>query len=490
MSIKKSLAWMGIAQAAAFVIQFASSVVLAHYLSPRDMGIFGIGLATVAVLALIQNFGLQPLIVREEVLTPAIRATAFTVNAIIILLQSAATVLLAFAGASFLGDAGVKNVLLVLSISPLFGIFSFLPGAELERHARFKATALITFLTNLLGGAAMIAFAVMGLGYMSLAYANVISSAVLAIAFIAIGREFFSCRLGLAQWKHISSFGFQMFAYSGIVNLSQRICEILLGRISGLESLGLYNRASGINNMLWGNVHYLASRIVLVDFAMLHRARTPLKARYIQSVAMITGTLWPAFAGLAVLAAPFITIVYGARWSAAVIPLAYLSIASIIRVSMTTSWELFTVTGNTSAQTRIELVRTLISVPLFVGACFISLNAVAFTRIIDALIAFVLYRPHLDAMTNTSLKDMRWVYVQGILVTIAAIVPALVLTAELPQLSMQVPYVIAAISLGILLWACALFVIKHPLAEEVSRGLQSLNSIRDRSQSSSADKLI
>lgn len=471
---------MGIAQGAGFLIQFSSSVVLARYLSPHDMGIFAIGLATVAVLALLQNFGLQPLIVREEVLTDSIRATVFTVNACICIVQSAATALLAFAGASFLGDEGVKHVLLVLSICPLFGIFSFLPGAELERHARFKATALITFLTNLLGGAATIVFAVLGYKYMSLAYAQVIGAAVLSLAFIGVGREYFICRLGLAEWRRISHFGFQMFAYSGIVNFSQRFSEIMLGRIGGLAALGLYNRASGINNMLWGNIHYLASRVVLVDFAMLHRSATPLKARYMQSVAMITATLWPAFAGLAVLAAPFITIVYGVKWSGAILPLVFLSVASIIRVSMTTSWELFTVTGNIAAQTRVEFVRNVFSVPLFIGACFISINAVAFTRIIDAMLAFVFYRPHLDKMTDTNSTEMKLIYVQSAFLTLAATAPSVVLLLFFPSLQMQLPYLALVIFLGIANWACSLFLMKHPLAMELSRVFATFSKGKER----------
>lgn len=480
MSIKKSLAWMGIAQAAVFLIQFICSVVLARYLSPQDMGVFAIGLATIGVLALLQSFGLQPLIVREEVLTPSIRATAFTVNAVICLIQAAATAVLGFAGGSFFSNEGVKHVLLVLSITPLFGIFSFLPGAELERNARFKATALITLLTTLAGGVATMLFAVLGLSYMSLAYGQLISSAALASTFIVVGHEYFSCRLGLGAWRRVSNFGAQMFAYSAIVNFSQRFCEILLGRVAGLASLGLYSRAVGLNNIAWGNIHYLVSRVVLVDFATLRRAGMPLKARYMQTVAMITATLWPAFAGLAVLATPFIVILYGPKWSSAALPLTFLSIASIIQVSMTMSWELFAVSDDIAAQTRVELIRNGVSVPLFVGACFISINAVAFTRIIDAGIAFVLYRPHLDRLSGASLRNLGGIYLTSAIVTLAAVGPASALMILFPQASLELPYLAAAVLLGITLWASLLFVMKHPLAEEAMRAWNAIPFIQRR----------
>lgn len=467
MSIKRSLAWMGIAQAATFLFQFGSSVVLARYLTPHEMGIFAIGLATVGMLAVLQNFGLQPLIVREETLTQPMEATTFTANTIICIVQTIATALFAFLAASFLRNEGVKHILVVLSVVPLFGILSFMPGAKLERNGRFKEIALIGAITSLIGSSATIIFAILGFKYMSLAYGQVISAITLSALFMIVGRSYRFSSFGLSEWRHVFGFGIQMFSYSGIVNLSQRFCEIMLGRISGLSDLGLYNRASGINNMIWGNVHYLASRVMLVDFANHHRSGTPIGDRYIQTVAVITATLWPAFAGLAILSHPFIVIVYGAKWAAAAVPLVYLTISSMILVAMTMSWELFAVTGNVSTQTRLEAVRTIVSVSLFVGACFISIEAVAFTRIIDAALVFMLYRPHLNRMTGTTFRNTAKTYSQSALLTLAAVLPAAVLMLSVRGTQPSLSLLFCAIVSGVLLWGVGLFIVHHPLTNEL-----------------------
>jgi O-antigen/teichoic acid export membrane protein len=466
-SIKRSLAWMGIAQAATFLFQFGSSVVLARYLSPQEMGVFAIGLAMVGMLALLQNFGLQPLIVREELLTQPMEATTFTANTMICIVQTIATVLFAFLAASFLRNEGVKHILVVLSVIPLLGILSFMPGAKLERNGRFKEIALIGAITSLIGSCATVIFAVLGFKYMSLAYGQVISAVTLSTSFIVVGRKYRSVSFGLSEWRYVFRFGIQMFSYSGIVNFSQRFCEIMLGRISGLSDLGLYNRASGINNMIWGNIHYLASRVMLVDFANHHRSGIPMGDRYIQTVAVITATLWPAFAGLAILAHPFILIVYGAKWDAAAVPLVYLAISSMILVAMTMSWELFAVTGNVGTQTRLEVVRTIVSVSLFIGACFISIEAVAFTRIIDAALLFILYRPHLNRMTGTTFHILAMTYLQSALLTFAAVLPVAVLMLLFRQDQPPMPVLLFGIILGVLLWGGVLFLVHHPLTIEI-----------------------
>mgnify|MGYP003339018897 CR=1 FL=1 len=74
--------------------------------------------------------------------------------------------------------------------------------------------------------------------------------------------------------------------------------------VIGLSALGLYTRASGNYNMLWDNIHTIATRVLFVDFANRQRDGLPLRDRYLQVVAVITTLVWPAFLGLAILAGP------------------------------------------------------------------------------------------------------------------------------------------------------------------------------------------
>lgn len=467
MSIKKSLAWVGMAQAISVVLQFSSSVVLARYLTPYEMGIFAVAVATVGMLSLFQQLGLNALIVREEVLTREVTSTAFTINALISILLSLVIVGASYAGAAFLGDEGVGRVLRVLAITPLFGIFSFLPGANLERSGRFRELALIGTANGVITAATTIGLAMLGFKYMSIAYAQVVSSAAFAIMLIVVGRSHFDVRTGFAAWRRIGDFGFQMLAISGISNASLRLSEIALGRLLGLGALGLFNRANALNSLIWNNIHLAAARVILVDFAELHRQGISLRDRYIRTVAMVTAVLWPAFAGLAVIAEPFIRIVYGDKWVPALTPFVYLAISSMILSAITMTWELFTATGQLRTQTRIEFIRAILSFLLFFGGCLISLEAAAAARVLDAIIALFMYRPHLNRMTNTTNADFWGIYAQAGLLTLLGVAPAAVLMATVGPHA-EPALIAGAITSGILLWGVGLFAMKHPLATEAA----------------------
>jgi O-antigen/teichoic acid export membrane protein len=470
-SVKKSLAWLGVTQIIAFALQFSSSIVLARYLTPYEMGIFAIALATTVMLSILQGMGLQALIVREEVLTEGLLRTAFTVNALIQLLISAFTAICAYLVAKLMREGAIKDVMLVLAISPLFGIFSFLPGAQLERHGKFKTIALISVSTSVVGAASTIVLAILNFKFMSLAYSFVLSSATLATLFVVAGRSDFACRFGISAWKRVLDFGFQMLAISSLNTFSQRLCDVLLGRILDLSALGLYNRASSLNSTLWGNINYLLSRIILVDFALVHREGKSLHSRYLQAMAVVTGALWPAFAGLATIAEPFITIVYGKRWVDASAPLRLLALASLIQVGIAMSWEVFAITGNLHVQTRLEAVRTPLSIFLFAGGCLIGLEAAAFSRVLDALIAAFLYMPHLSRMTGTPFSAISRVYVQSAILTLVAIAPASVLLALSPT-DPSAATLAGAVTLGISLWGVTLVLLNHPISIEVLKTLR------------------
>ena len=458
---------MSAAQGIAFALQVSSSVVLARFLTPTQMGIFAVALAVVSLVSIFQQLNLSALIVREATLTPEITTTTFTINTIVTLLLSAAIALSSYVGEWFLGDPGVRRVLLVVAISPLFGIFMFLPSAHLERAARFKELSLINVISTIINTTATITFAVLGYSYMSIAYSQVISSGIYAAMLVWVGRHYLDHRIGFAAWHRVVQFSAQMVAMTTITTASTRLSDIVLGRLLGLGSLGLYNRAGGINQLLWNNIHSIAGRVVLVDFAAAHRQGHSLHDRYTRTVAIVTGLLWPAFAGLIVVADPLVRFVYGERWAAAVVPFQLLGVASVLRVSITMTYEVFTVTDSLRVQTRIEATRGLLSFALFVTGCMISLEAAAAARIIDATVALYLYRPHLNRLTDTRTRDFSSIFSTSALLAALAVAPAILaleagLAAQDPLL-----YLIGSIIAGVLAWLSGLFALDHPIAQEI-----------------------
>jgi O-antigen/teichoic acid export membrane protein len=309
-----------------------------------------------------------------------------------------------------------------------------------------------------------------GASYLSMAYGTLAGAVTSLVCFNVLGRRYVRLRFKLVAWRRALAHGMHMLAIGGVTALGSRASEIALGHFAGLAALGLYGRASTLNNLLWENIHIVIGRVLLVDFAQKKQQGQSLRDIYLRAVEILTALLWPAFAGLAVLAGPFIHIVYGEKWAGAAAPLSMLALAAVLLVSITQTWEVFVASRETGRQARLEFVRTGVGLAAFVGGALISLTAAAAARIGEAAFALFLYRPHLDRMTDTRIGDFLPIYGRSALLTAAAVGPAIVMmTLNGWSPSAPVWQVAGSVLVGMAGWAAAVTAMRHPLRAEALR---------------------
>ncbi len=466
-SVRKSLAWMGITQGLQFFLQFGGSVVIARLLTPYDMGVFTVAVSIVGLLATVRAFGLQGYFVRAADLTAEVQASLFTLNAVMALVLALAIAGLSILGGALLQEDEVRHLLLVMALVPLLSIFEFLPSAGVEREGQFRAIAILSLARTLVSTAVMICLAFAGYSYMSLAYGQVASALVSLTGFNIVGRRYARLRLGLDQWRDITRYGLQILAINGVNSISSRLSELVLARLLGLSALGLFSRASGLYSILWDNVHLTIARILFVDFSKQRREGLSLREGYLRVLHMMTALLWPAFTGLAIISGPLVQLLYGKAWAAAALPLSLLSVAAIPLVSISMTYEVFVVCGETGRQAKFEFVRSGVSLAMFCAGCLISLTGAAAAKICEALFVVGLYRPHLERLTETRLADYVPIYRKAALLSLVASGPSAV-TMTLNDWSPAAPLaqVAAGVLLGILGWVVCLRSLCPPLYGE------------------------
>lgn len=468
-SIRRNLAWMGLSQTGLFITGFSSSVAMARLLTPREMGIYAVAAALVGILNLIRSFGLNILIIREADLTAHVTATIFTINAGLNILCAVAIWGISEVGGQFLGDQGVRSVLQLLAITPLLSIFDFLPSTRLERAGRFQVIALINLGKSLLNAVLTVSLAYVGFSYMSIAWGNAATTLFSAVCFTVFGWQFASLRVGLHDWRRIGRFGLQMLTIGAVSGFTARLTDLLIGRLISLTALGLYSRASSLNSLLWDNLHLVIGRVVLVDFAEQHRRNTSLRESYLRIVSILTALLWPAFTGLAILARPVVVVIYGQTWIDAALPLSMLSIAGVLYVAITMTYEIYTVTGEVQRQVKLELKRNLVGSMLFALGCLGGLAWAAASRIGDALFTIFLAKDDLKRLTHTHASDYTPIYVRSAALSVLACSPAaLLMAANDWSEHTSILAILGAVITGVCAWGVGLWYLQHPLYLEAT----------------------
>jgi O-antigen/teichoic acid export membrane protein len=312
-----------------------------------------------------------------------------------------------------------------------------------------------------------ILLATLGFSYMSIAWGTLAATVFNVICVNIAGRRFVSLRFGLHEWRSVTRFGVQILMIGAMGNIAGRCSDLLLGRIVGISALGLYSRASGLNGLLWDNIHTVIARVVLVDFSERRRRSLPLRDIYLRVVAMVTGLLWPASAGMAILAGPIVLTIYGPNWVSAAPVLSLLAIAGLIGSSITMTYEIYLVSSETERLFRRESVRYPISLAMFSAGCLGGMTWAAASRIGDALVSFVIYRNEISRMTQSTAADVAPVYRQAALLTVIACAPAATLmTINHWSPNIPLPSVFGSIALGLMVWCATLWCLNHPLFVE------------------------
>lgn len=473
------------------VVQFIATVLVARLLSPSEFGVFAIGVAIATIGHTLRDFGIMTYLVQEKELTESSVRTAYGISLLIgsvigLALASASGML-----ATYYGSESLRSVLLVLSVNFIVAPFNSVTIAMLRREMNFLALAWINVVTATVNYGIGLVLAYRGFGAIGLAWGS-LSSVLVACAMSALLRpKDFRVRPSLRDWRRIIGFG--VVASSGIL-LSQAgtyIPQLVLGRMLGIEALGIFERASSLVSIFNRLISNAVAPVAVSAFALDHRSGRQLREGFIIAIRLITAVAWPFFAFLLFMAFPITHILFGKAWDAAVPIARVLSVAGAILAIANLNWSIFQGTGQVRTHLYCQLITQPISLVLvLVGAHFSLLwtaAALIGTSIVGSFVSFYCMR----RMLLTTLADVVGASMKSVGITVfSSIAPLIiVLTMKIDAEHIWMPFALSAAG-SALGWYVGALLFNHPIVVEITaiylwigRGLSHL-----RAGSASAEK--
>jgi O-antigen/teichoic acid export membrane protein len=489
--VRKALFWSFAGNGATMLVTFIGTIVIARLLSPRELGIYAVATATIAILALFVSFGVGAYVIRETELGDEKLDAAFTVNAVLSVALGIAIFLLGHFGAYLLREPAVADVLQLLALSPIISAIGFRPTAMLQRQLIFRGPSIIGVICTITTTLGTILAALNGASYMSPAYGGLAASVLGTVLIIAIGREHFSLRFSLHEWRKIAAFGIRIMSISGVSSAASRLSDIIVGHFLGLAALGLYSRATNLNNMIFANIYAPMTRVVFSQLSEAQRDGDRVTEVFFRGFRMIVAVVGPVLLGLAVLANPLVLLIYGEKWIGAALPLTLMLLGQFISLAFAMNWELFVIRDELKVQTRLEIARSVFTVASkCVGGLF-SLAATAASTIVDSLFSLAIYGRHMPRLARLPERALLNVYGEALLLSLTAALPSLLLMA-VHRFGYDVPlYQIApAILIGGVGWLGLLRRLNHPLVHELKRLLARARGAMRRSEFGDAREVL
>src|SRR5215467_8601099 len=291
-----------LAQAANFLFRIGSLMILARLLGPQDFGLVGMATAFTGVLNLFRDFGLSTASVQRENVTEEQISALFWINVLMGLLLAGLALIFAPVVVHVYHEPRLLQITMILASGFVFNALGVQHSAQLQRHLRFTALAVINVGSLVVSTVVGMTFAKLGFGYWALVAMTVTLPAVSTIGvWIAAAWIPGMPRRG-AGIRSMIRFGGTLTLNGLVVYLAYNMEKVLLGRFWGAEALGLYGRAYQLANLPVQQLYSSISTVALPTMCRIQDDVERLRRSFLRAYSALVALMVPVVIACAVFA--------------------------------------------------------------------------------------------------------------------------------------------------------------------------------------------
>lgn len=369
-SIRSGVKWLAFGKVGNRLFEFAFGVALARLLVPADFGMIATIQIFTGFVGMFVAGGMGQSLIRAKQADLNDFTAVFTLQ-----LATGIVVYLTFFAcapliARFFDEPLYTDLIRVSALSFLLRPLVAMRNAWLNREMQFKSRTLVEVSTAFFGGALAVLLAMLGLGVWSLVISGLI--AALFNNFWLSRLTPFTPRLNIdvpTMRKH-AGFGAKIVGTDFIEYLRGHSKTLILSKLAGPSFLGLFNKAETLSRL---PNQFLMSPTMEPLFRAMSKSQDNLdqvKYLFYRAITLLMAYTGPAYVLLWWTAEPFITFVYGPKWSDAGAPMSTLTVVGFFLNFALPSSVLLAVRNRLTG----EMVATAINIPIMATACFVGLQ--------------------------------------------------------------------------------------------------------------------
>jgi lipopolysaccharide exporter len=452
------------------VLSLGSNILLARLLTPEEIGLYSVNLAFIGIAHMLRDFGISNFLVQSPTVSKSEIRASFGISLLLGAALFGVLCLIAPLIARFYNDPRLTITLWICALNFLVLPFNSVPSALMRRDMQFQRLIYITLTAAVLGTTTTVGLAMLGAGPNSMAIGALTTSLVTAIGAYMARQDFRGLAPSLAGWRPIANFGGQSALTSVVTSISMDIHELVIGKVLGFAPVAIISRAQGLMNMIHRDLMSAVRSVAYPAFARTFRAGGDVEAQHVQAVVNMTALAWPAYGLLAIHAADFIHIMFGAQWTAAVplVPIFCLA-GAIATVATLVSSQLMAI-GRIDLVTRTELIVQPTRAAILVATVLVFRSPAAFA--LAYLLVTAASVPVVYAFKARAVHSQFRTTVLGLMRSAACTAGPLLVALAFRHLfagpTDRIGFVMLAVSLGTaaVLWAAGISLLNHPLRDE------------------------
>jgi O-antigen/teichoic acid export membrane protein len=304
--VRQAVIWRSGSHIVSQTIAWGSTFLVIRVLDPADYGLFAMTQVMLVLLNVMNGYGMAGALIRAESVSQRQLSQMFG----ILLLLNGSLALLQFAvaplAAAYYRQPMVADLLRVQSLLYLLTPFLALPHAILSRRMDFKRPAQVRLVAALVGALTALACAYGGLGVWTLVAAPIALFTVEAIGLTWVARALMWPTFRFDGMTPLVRYGATLMLVQFFWFLQSQADVFIAGRSLDPHDLGIYTTALFLTQILAFKFVPPLNDVAFAAYSRIQDEAGATGAAFIRAVRLILLVALPAYAGLLVVADPFV----------------------------------------------------------------------------------------------------------------------------------------------------------------------------------------
>jgi len=323
--IVSGLAWSSLAKIFTQLLSWVSTFFVIRYLEPNDYGLIGLAFAFLGFFAILSEFGLADALIQKTQVSlnnfSQIFTITFLLNCGIFLLLWASSEQVAL----YYKNDALELVLKFVAGNLLLSSFIVIPESMMNKEMLFKQRALIETVASMVNTLITLSLAIYGAGYWSILIGQFSNTLVKVIFFNLYGESRFTFTRDFSGFSSFFHFGFFTFISRAIWSIYNRVDAFIVGRVFGIELLGIYSVALQVASMPLDKISGTVNQVAFSSYSQNNINKE--QENLFKPVRIMAVVIFPLFFGIAAISPFLIPLLIGDKWMQSILLIQILSVA-------------------------------------------------------------------------------------------------------------------------------------------------------------------
>jgi O-antigen/teichoic acid export membrane protein len=311
--VRRGVGWTMASQGAMQTMALLTSIVVARFLSPHQVGLASEAVVFVSLTLVVGDFGFGAVIVQRQRVSEDEVSTLFWAVCLLGLILTAFGIAISGAVADLYGEPEVQRLFAVMAITFAVTAPGIVQGALLTRELRFRNLELRTIAATVTSCTTAIVLAALGAGPWAIVAQTITMAAVSTLLLWRSSPWRPRLVFSVSYLRDVREYAGHVLGSKLVIWANANVDNLLVGRFLGAAPLGAYSLAFAV---ALTPVNRIAMPITQVFFPAFSRMREKgqIADVWLRSTRILAFVVVPSMLGLVVVGPDFVRAVFGHKW--------------------------------------------------------------------------------------------------------------------------------------------------------------------------------